>query len=155
MRGGPRLVGRITVPADSLFPAAGSQRRKRDGGGVPPPRQVCVSSPELIRRPGSAVGNAIPVCPPRPGQALRSARNGARCWWRRRRARIYQAVVAALHARMILVARDQKDHMLISVGEQTVGDDLSAVVDGACLSNVNTSIGRYKCIQVYDGAVLP
>src|ERR1035437_7474515 len=106
--------------------------------------------------------DVIPIAPPRTRRMLHSAGNVARCRALcRRGGRIHQAVVAALYAAMILVARNQKNDAGVAVGKDSLTGNLSVIVDVVC---TNTAVAgrqrdagtrKKKRLQIHHGAVLP
>src|ERR1019366_9496832 len=107
--------------------------------------------------------DVLPTAPPRLRRMLHSAGNVARCRALcRRGGRIHQAVVAALNAAMILVARNQKNDAGVAVGKDSLTGNLSAIVDVVC-TNIAAGTGRQrdagtrkkKRLQIPHGAVLP
>ena len=72
-----------------------------------------------------------------------------------RRAGIHQAVVAALDAGMILVARDQQDRVVVAIRVPGVADvDLPEIVDCAHLNQLKAGAGRNQSIQINYGAAV-
>lgn len=71
------------------------------------------------------------------------------------RGRIHHAVVAALNARMILVARDQQNGVGIAIGVRAVDSNFSAIVNVKRDIEVESGVGRDQAVQIDTGAVLP
>jgi hypothetical protein len=63
-----------------------------------------------------------------------------------RSGRIYEAVVAAFNARMILVAWNQYERADIAVGNRSNGGNLSGVIDINPIHQLQTKVGGYKSV---------
>src|SRR5258706_16019366 len=85
---------------------------------------------------------------------LRCCRSNGCCTGLNRRC-ADEVIVAALDVWMILVAGDEKNYVLMAVGECTVTDDLSTIVDVQCIVDREARAGESKRLQIGNGAVLP
>jgi hypothetical protein len=69
---------------------------------------------------------------------------------------VHHAVVAAVKAGMILVARDQQESTNVAIGAQSCTRDLASVIDVCVVSGqVEIGAGWNKPVQTDDGSVVP
>src|ERR1700730_11120991 len=65
------------------------------------------------------------------------------------------ALILALTVAVVLIARNQHERMLVTIGEQSQAGDCPAFIDRESHRQLHTGAGRRKRIQVDERAVLP